>query len=283
MKYDAMQEEYDYVTFRGKPALFFNALIDPATLPQGVERYELRHADNDWGAPCQLARGIGVNHFGTLLMTEPVQLAPDGILSLHSNALDFCSGESMRLAEFVQKHPPIEKAVFSLTVPEKGSAELFYSDSQKDAERGCAGHLRGDMGRSGKEFWTTWHPHQEKLCAAPFKQELDAVVNWLRQEYGPLHDLKTMKGYCESRAALLDADLNRYGFRIDTPKHEYMLRCTPQIGDYHFYLYCYDKEAREQARSAPERKPSVLTQLKAKPVHQQTIRKPPTKGNDLER
>ena len=86
-----------------------------------------------------------------------------------------------------------------------------------------------------------------------------------------------------TRAAVLDADLNRCGFRIDTPKHEYMLRCTPQTGDYNFYLYCYDKEAREQARSTPEHKPSVLAQLKAKPPQQEHIRKPPTKETGLER
>lgn len=285
MRCDATQEDFELVTFQGKPALFTDLRIDPATVPNGVERYELRHADEDWGEPCQLARGIAVNHFGTLLISEPIQLAPDGMLNFNANMMDFLDGTTMRLEEYIVKYPPVAKAVFSLIAPEKESAELFYTKTEKDAERGCIGHLRGDMGNSGTEFWTTWHPHQEdRLCTEPFKRELDAVVNWLRQEYGPLHDLRAMKGYCESRATVLDADMSRYGLRIETPKYAYMLRCTPRKGDYNFYLYCYDKTAREQNRSTPEQKPSVLAQLKAEPRQQaRSIHKPPTKTAEPER
>lgn len=283
MREDAMKEHFELVTFQEKPALFSNLRIDPATLPQGVERYEIRHTDEDWGEPCQLACGILVNHYGTLLTTEPIQLAPDGKLNFDDDAFNFL-GDTMTLSDFMKEHPPVDKTVLTLTAPNKESADLFYSKSEKDAERGCIGHLRGDMGKSGKEFWTTWHPHQESLCVEPFKQELDTVVNWLRQEYGPLHDLRTMKGYCESRATVLDADMSRYGLRIETSKHEYMLRCTPRQGDYNFYLYCYDKAAREQYRSTPEQKPSVLAQLKAEPRQQaHSIHKPPTKTAEPER
>ena len=32
-----------------------------------------------------------------------------------------------------------------------------------------------------------------------------------------------------------------------------MLRCTPVKGDYNFYLYCYDKDARERERTLPKK------------------------------
>ena len=55
--------------------------------------------------------------------------------------------------------------------------DWLYSDSVKDAERGCIGHLRFDTGRSGKEFWTSWWPHNEALNRQPFKKELDQALH----------------------------------------------------------------------------------------------------------
>ena len=39
-------------------------------------------------------------------------------------------------------------------------AALFYSNDEKDKELGCIGHLRGDFGHKGREFWHTWFDHQ---------------------------------------------------------------------------------------------------------------------------
>ena len=33
-----------------------------------------------------------------------------------------------------------------------------------------------------------------------------------------------------------------YGFRCDTEKYAYLLRCNPTKGDYNFYCYCYKKD-----------------------------------------
>lgn len=48
------------------------------------------------------------------------------------------------------------------------------------AAAGCIGHLRGDMGREGNSFYTTWFDHQEDLKTQAFKDELDIVVTALR-------------------------------------------------------------------------------------------------------
>ena len=284
MRCDANQETFEYVTFMEKPALFTDLRIDHVTLPKGVERYELRHADEDWSDPCQLARNIVVNHYGTLLMSTPLQLQPDGQIRVDSDAFNFLDG-SMRLADFLQKHPPVEQTVFAVTVPPKEERALFYSGSAKDAQRGCICHVRGDFGRSGKEFWTTCHPHQETLDQPLFRTELNQVVDWLRQEDGPLHDLQTMRNFRNrmgSGAALEDAQ--SYGIKVETPKYEYRVRCTPEPGQYHFYVYCYDKAARDRSLSLSEQKPSVLAQLQPKPHDQSEHRKkPPAKNTTQER
>ena len=33
-----------------------------------------------------------------------------------------------------------------------------------------------------------------------------------------------------------------YGFRVDTEKYSYLLRCNPTQGDYNFYCFCYQRE-----------------------------------------
>ena len=117
--------------------------------------------------------------------------------------------------------------------------------------------MRGDFGRE-KEFWTTWWPHQnDKLNQEPFKNDLDRVVNWLRQDTYPLKDFQTMEQYCsryEQWAKIPHAVMPAYGFQIETKRYQYMLRCAPIKGDYNFYIYCYDKEARERERAPAEKK-----------------------------
>ena len=78
MRQDANRLNYDAVTIFGKPALFTDWRIDRDTVPHGLYHYELRHEDEDWGSPCQIAKGILVNFFGTILTAEPIPLDEDG-------------------------------------------------------------------------------------------------------------------------------------------------------------------------------------------------------------
>ena len=44
--------------------------------------------------------------------------------------------------------------------------ERNYSYTQEKSVQkntGCIGHLRGDMGRSGEEFYTSWDDHEASL------------------------------------------------------------------------------------------------------------------------
>ena len=67
MRKPASTLSYDTVTIFGKPALFSDYRIDRSTIPPELHMYELRHEDDDWSTPCQIARGIFVNFFGTIL------------------------------------------------------------------------------------------------------------------------------------------------------------------------------------------------------------------------
>lgn len=124
---------------------------------------------------------------------------------------------------------------------------LFFSHefSESDGrDQACVGHLRGDFGRSGTEFWTSWWDHHEELKDQEFMDELDDVVNTLRKS-GPLKDLQSMRRFCQEHSGTRmgpQFGSENYGLRVDTDKHRYYLRCCPMQGNYNFYIYCYKAE-----------------------------------------
>lgn len=138
------------------------------------------------------------------------------------------------------------------TAPEED--RLFYTDTEKDLKTGCIGHLRGDFGSGGKEFWTSWWEHQGAPKTQAFRDEFDELVNSLHDQ-GLLKSRNDMAAYCEQHqeAQISSAWLrDSYGFRVETEKHRYYIRCTPRPGDYNFYIYCYSKEP-ERDRDQPSR------------------------------
>ena len=74
MRYNANEVPWEVVTVLGKTMLFFDRRISRETVPEGLHMYEVRHADDDWGDPCEIAEGILVNFFGTLLSKEELPL-----------------------------------------------------------------------------------------------------------------------------------------------------------------------------------------------------------------
>lgn len=126
-----------------------------------------------------------------------------------------------------------------------------YTESQQlMSQTGCIGHLRGDMGSSGTEFFSTWNDYRPDLKTEAFKAEFDAFINALRfdESYGGvLTNCSKLSAYCcahpESR---MDSDGHSFGFRADTERYSYMLRLNPYKGEYNLYCYCYVREWLER-------------------------------------
>ncbi len=123
--------------------------------------------------------------------------------------------------------------------------DLLFSTPLQEQAR--IGHLRGDFGR-GTEFWTTWWDQNTELKIQEFRDELNDLVDTLREK-GPLKDLSAMQkfswGHPQARMSP-KADSRSYAFRVDTEQHRYYLRFTPERGDYNFYIYCYRTEEFEK-------------------------------------
>lgn len=105
--YNAMEETYTEIKVLGKPALFHNMRLDRNTVPKGLYLYEVRHDDEGWGAPAQIAKGILVNHFGSILTREPIKLPSNGYLDIEPEKdWDYCGGNCRTIREFLEKYPP---------------------------------------------------------------------------------------------------------------------------------------------------------------------------------
>ena len=77
MTFHAMTERYEEITVCVKPALFTSIRIRRDTIPDGLYAYDVRHDDECRGIPCEIAPFVMVNHWGTIILAEPLEL-PDG-------------------------------------------------------------------------------------------------------------------------------------------------------------------------------------------------------------
>lgn len=128
---------------------------------------------------------------------------------------------------------------------EKERKYTYRQSAQLEGQTGSIGYLRGDFGSSGNEFFTGWFNIQKDLKTEDFKAELDEVINALRSdEYGLLKSRRAMVKYVKryTDSAFRGNYCTEYGFRVDTEKHAFLLRCNPVQGDYNFYCHCFVKE-----------------------------------------
>lgn len=126
----------------------------------------------------------------------------------------------------------------------KEEKELVYSDENETRELGCIGHLRGDFGRHGSDFYSQWFPHKcHDLKDDKFKIIFDAIVNKLRSKGNVLANKGEMYNICRTHNewALTKPYGGLWGFRITTDDYALYVRCSTVRDDYNFYIYCYDK------------------------------------------
>lgn len=94
---------------------------------------------------------------------------------------------------------------------------LYSSSRDNDLERGCVGHLRGDFGKSGGEFWVSWFDHQPKLKSTAFHDALQNAMSGLLEKGSLLHDFASMSRGCRDGLRYEDS----FNFKADTPNYAY--------------------------------------------------------------
>lgn len=137
---------------------------------------------------------------------------------------------------------------FTLVPAPAHEQQFCFLQVEPAFRKASIGFLRGDFGTTGELFCTTWFDENEALKTGQFKQELDNVVNALRQN-GLLGSRSQMEARCNRFPdALIKTQWRKeMAFRMETGQHTYFLRCIPGKGDYNFYLYAFDKAAFMEA------------------------------------
>lgn len=224
----------------GRPVLFASQRIPREEVPEGWYYYELRGSVRNAKKPVALSDHAYVNPIGSVL--SPVPLKRDNTISRRVNGQFLLLGETTTLRDYCWNNGleyPFPNQTFAIRPASPEEAGIFYAQTpEQDTALGAIGHVRMDFGRSGKDFWHTWHPRgPEELNNTAFKAELQEVVDELRASV--LKDYNAMTRYCESHGGKIDGGwVQNYGYIIETEGYRYCLRCNPVQGDYQAYLLC---------------------------------------------
>ena len=76
----------------------------------------------------------------------------------------------------------------------------YRQSTQLEGQTGGVGYLRGDFGKDGREFFTTWEDGHGRYKTDAFRQEFDRVVNTLRQPGGLFSGRSEMARICHDHA-----------------------------------------------------------------------------------
>lgn len=137
----------------------------------------------------------------------------------------------------------------TLRVAKENEKKYTFSQShQIKMQTGYVGYLRGDFGKKGNEFYSTWQDEISEQKTPEFQTEFDDVINALRNDpkyRGILHNLEDMKLLCSTRPQSRIENSTRsdyFAFRVDTDKYAYLIRCQLNPNDYNFYVTAYIKD-----------------------------------------
>ena len=100
MKVNAAEESFELMELFGKIVIFTNLRVDRSTVPEGLYVYELRDEDCT-GDICEIKPFIMVNHWGTIICKEPIELDTKWNSKFVDEG-DYCYlGDTAKLDEFI--------------------------------------------------------------------------------------------------------------------------------------------------------------------------------------
>lgn len=92
-------EEFEVIEIEGQTAMFTNSRMTDADIPKGLHCYHLRHGDD--GNFCALEKIAAVNHAGSVIVKEPIDLGENGCISLNDENSPNFTGETMLMEELL--------------------------------------------------------------------------------------------------------------------------------------------------------------------------------------
>jgi len=116
MKANPNKESYEQVSIFDKPALFTSLRLDRDQLPEGVYKYDIRHSDEGYDA-CEVKDFIMVNHMGTIITKEPIEMDEYGSRELDGEEdFYFTDQSNMTLSQFINNESPDKEQIIVVIV-----------------------------------------------------------------------------------------------------------------------------------------------------------------------
>lgn len=104
MRYHADELYYEKVKISGVEAFYTSERVQRDSVPENLYQYEIRQDDECTGEVTQIARGIWVNYFGTLLCKEKLEeVETHGTMYISDGDLRWMPDRSRTLEEWLRK------------------------------------------------------------------------------------------------------------------------------------------------------------------------------------
>lgn len=251
---DVNTERFQEVDVKGHMALFTELRVDKKTIPKGVSCYELRHGDDD-SYPATLEQSVRVNYFGTVLMTDKLELGEKGWIALSYDDFGFL-GENLSVLELQANYEEEPDDLSSVSdMVSFAENELHFPMSEKEADL-LLGYMEGHeflLGKKeGKLFRGDLCYAQEKIrwTEDSIDDAINCVTEWnnefvefakTRMEYADKLDFPEKKAYydilCEDEKILSELfERTRYGKELKElaeriiKKHSQDMQLPEKIG-----------------------------------------------------
>lgn len=120
----------------------------------------------------------------------------------------------------------------------------YEQSMQISMQTGSIGVMHGGY-KSDKEFYSRFYDLNERWKTGEFEEGLENFLNILRSgKDGFMQNLDTMREYTSGHPqnAFPGKDGTEYGFRADTEKYAYLMRCNPAKENDNVEIHCYVKE-----------------------------------------
>lgn len=108
---DIYEEVFYEITLFDQGVLYTPLRCDPYTLPRGLYLYELRHDDEGFGIPCELAKHVAVNFCGTVISDCEITLNKTyangtPYAEIDPDEMPVLDGYAITVSEYLLYHPP---------------------------------------------------------------------------------------------------------------------------------------------------------------------------------
>ena len=144
---------------------------------------------------------------------------------------------------------------------------LFALDKNDPYASNKIGYLRGDFGKDGNEFYSTWFDSNVQLKCSHFKDILDELITELRGDFelSLLKNCKKMADICSKHPdnRLTEHwNTETFGFYPKKGQYQFFVKCYPRVGDYNFYVHCFSENPqRDELFTKMENELNILERI----------------------